>query len=115
MFRIATKIFAGALVIAGLPAGAWAQTGNGTPTCSDSTAVDVDVHGQHVIGDYVAGIGHSVLDWPPSGGGIGQVVGDNRGVAVKGGPGPGFHFENEPPIAPGASFCTDSQSPGWPH
>lgn len=110
MVRIATKLFASALVLAGIPAGAGAQTGNGTPTCSD--VLEIDVHGQHIIGDYVTGIGHGELDWPPSGTGVGQIVGDNRGVAVKGGPGPGFHFVQENPIAPGASFCTDSESPG---
>lgn len=107
----ATKLCAAALALAGLPAGAGAQSSNATPTCSD--VLDIDVHGQHVIGDYVTGLGHDDLDWAPDGSEIGQTVGDNRGVAVKGGPGPGFHFENG--VAPGASFCTDSQSPGWPH
>lgn len=91
--------------------GAGAQSTNPTPTCSGT--LDIEVHGQHVIGDYVTGLGHDDLDWPPSGQEIGQTVRENRGVAVAGGPGPGFHFENG--FAPGASFCTDSQSPGWPH
>lgn len=91
--------------------GAGAQSTNASPTCSDM--LDIDVHGEHVIGEYVTGILHENLEWPPSGGVVGSTVGDNRGVAIEGGPGPGFHFENG--IAPGASFCTDSQSPGWPH
>jgi hypothetical protein len=87
------------------------QSTNPTPTCSD--ALGIEVHGQHVIGDYVTGIGHDNLDWAPSGRNIGETVGANHGVAIEGGPGPGFHFENG--VAPGASFCTDSQSPGIPH
>jgi hypothetical protein len=98
------------LVAAGA-ASATAQSTNPTPTCSD--ALDIEVHGQHVIGDYVTGIGHEDLDWPPGDDGIGQTVAENGGVAVRGGPGPGFHFEHG--VAPGASFCTDSQSPGFPH
>jgi hypothetical protein len=71
------------------------------PTCSDSTIIDVEVHGQHIIGDYVLGVGHGNLGWPPA-----RQVGGGGGVAVKGGPGPGFHF-TIPGLAPGASFCTD--------
>lgn len=78
------------------------------PTCSD--VLDIDVHGQHVIGDYASGTGHDQLGWPPSGRDISETVGANRGVVVRGGPGPGYHFDNE--VAPGASLCTDSQSPG---
>lgn len=77
------------------------------PTCSDT--LGIDVHGQHVIGDYVTGL-HGQLDWPPDGREIGKTVGENRGVVTAGGPGPGFHFPND--FAPGASFCTDSESPG---
>jgi hypothetical protein len=79
------------------------------PTCSGT--LDIDVHGQHVVGDYVTGIGHSSLDWPPSGGVVGDAVSANGGAAVPGGPGPGFHFPNG--FSPGASFCLDqSQAPG---
>ncbi len=79
------------------------------PTCSDSTLIDVEVHGQHVIGDYVTGLGHGVLTWPPRGQ-VGAAVGSD-GPAVVGGPGPGFHFPRG--IAPGASFCVlQSSSPG---
>ena len=79
------------------------------PTCSGT--LDVAVHGQHVVGDYVTGIGRGELDWPPSGGVVGKAVGQN-GAAVPGGPGPGFHFPNG--FAPGASFClSQSQSPGF--
>lgn len=79
------------------------------PTCSDE--LGISVHGQHVIGDYVTGSGTGSEDgFPPDGTFIGQIVSDNGGAAIPGGPGPGFHFPNG--VAPGASFCTDSQSPG---
>jgi hypothetical protein len=78
------------------------------PTCSGT--LGIEVHGQHIVADYVTGIGHMDLDWPPSGGVVGQTVGSNGGVAIAGGPGPGFHFPNG--FAPGASFCNGSNSPG---
>jgi hypothetical protein len=82
---------------------------DGDPTCSD--ALDIAVHGQHVVGDYVTGSGTGSEDgFPPDGSFIGQTVSANGGAAIPGGPGPGFHFPNG--IAPGASFCNDSQSPG---
>lgn len=75
-------------------------------TCSSS--IGTEVHGQHVLGLYVVG-GQLALDsWPPTGG-VGQYIA-GRGAALPGGPGPGFHFPNG--FAPGASFCTDSNSPG---
>jgi hypothetical protein len=81
---------------------------NGNPTCSD--VLDIAVHGQHVVGDYVAGMGHGALGWPPSGQ-VGKTVAGG-GPAVPGGPGPGFHFPNG--FAPGASFCNpQSKSPGF--
>lgn len=33
--------------------------GAAVPTCSD--ILDIEVHGQHVVGDYVTGIGHDTL------------------------------------------------------
>lgn len=74
------------------------------PTCS---GVVGEVHGHHVVADYVFGIGHDQMAWPPAG------QGDASGGAVlPGGPGPGFHFPNG--FAPGASFCiAESQSPGF--
>lgn len=80
----------------------------GQPTCSDN--LDIDVHGQHVVGDYVTGIGHDELGWPARGREVGAATAANGGAAVPGGPGPGFHFDHD--VAPGASFCTDSRSPG---
>lgn len=75
-------------------------------TCTSS--IGTEVHGQHVLGLYVVG-GQLALDsWPPTGG-VGQFIAGD-GAALPGGPGPGFHFPNG--FAPGASFCTDSNSPG---
>ena len=83
--------------------------GEGDPTCSDT--LGLDVHGQHVVGDYVTGSGTGSDDgFPPDGSYIGEILSENGGAAIPGGPGPGFHFPNG--IAPGASFCNDSQSPG---
>jgi hypothetical protein len=80
-----------------------------TPTCSD--VLGIEVHGQHIIGDYITGIGHEDLSWPPSGGVVGQTIAGS-GVVVAGGPGPGFHFPNG--FAPGASFCNpQSNAPGF--
>jgi hypothetical protein len=80
-------------------------TAGGEPTCSSQ--LGTDVHGQHIISDYVTGT-HSIT-WPPAGQ-VGSVMQEQKGVALAGGPGPGFHFPNG--FAPGASFCTNSQSKG---
>lgn len=71
------------------------------PTCADE--LDIANHGQHVVGEYVTGLG---LDWPPGGG-----VKAAGGADQPGGPAAGGHFGAG--VAPGASFCVDqSQSPG---
>ena len=75
-------------------------------TCSDVEFLAIDVHGMHVVRDYVMGGG--LTDWPPKGGVVGDAT--RGGAFLPGGPGPGFHFPNG--IAPGASFCNDSNSPG---
>ena len=111
MTHNATKALMAALATIGLAGSATAQSTNATPTCSEM--LDIDVHGQHVIADYVTGLGHENVEWPMDGRTIGSTVSANGGVAVAGGPGPGFHFEFG--FAPGASFCTDSNSPGIPH
>jgi len=99
-------VVAAAIIVAMAGANA-AGAGAGTPTCSDT--LGVEVHGQHIVGDYVTGVGHDTIPWPPTGGIVGDATAGS-GVAVRGGPGPGFHFPNN--VAPGASFCTDSSSPG---
>lgn len=76
------------------------------PTCSDVGFLGIEVHGQHVVRDYVMGGG--LESWPPKGGVVGAAT--KGGAALPGGPGPAFHFANG--VAPGASFCTDSNSPG---
>jgi hypothetical protein len=77
------------------------------PTCSGT--LGIAVHGQHIVGDYVTGLGHGDISWPPRGE-VGPAVA-GQGPAVPGGPGPGFHFPNG--FSPGASFCLDqSQAPG---
>jgi hypothetical protein len=70
----------------------------------------IEVHGQHVVGDYVTGLGGigGGLSWPPSG--VGATVGANKGAVTPGGPGPGFHFTIEG-LAPGASFCNPQAHP----
>jgi len=93
---LVTTVLAGSVLALGAPAMA-------APTCADT--LGIANHGQHIVGDYVTGIGAGELGWPPTGS-----VGGGGGVAVKGGPGPGFHFPND--FAPGASFCTGSNSPG---
>jgi len=80
------------------------------PTCSDA-GLDIEVHGQHVVRDYVVG-DHDFQAWPPSGGDVGDAVA-GEGAHLPGGPGPAFHFAND--IPPGASFCNEqAQSPGSP-
>ena len=83
----------------------------GSPTCVSTIDFvfgdDVANHGQHVVGDYAHGGGHNALGWPPS-----SESNARGGAVLPGGPaaGPGGHFDGG--VAPGASFCTDSQSPG---
>ena len=96
-------IATGMLGAATLPAAA-------QPTCSDA-GLDIEVHGQHVVRDYVVG-DPDFQAWPPSGGDVGHAVA-GEGAALPGGPGPAFHFAND--IPPGASFCNEqAQSPGSP-
>jgi ABC-type uncharacterized transport system permease subunit len=86
----------------------FAGAAQAAPTCSGT--LGIAVHGQHIVGDYVSGIGHDALGWPPAGGVVGAAIG-GTGATVPGGPGPGFHFPQG--FAPGASFCLpQSQSPG---
>lgn len=90
-----------------LSAAGIASAGKDGPTCSTIAELGVDVHGQHIVRDYVMGHEGADSDWPYSGT-VGSAVGANRGAAIPGGPRPTLHF----PFAPGASFCTDSNSPG---
>jgi hypothetical protein len=76
------------------------------PTCADLGPLGIEVHGQHIVRDYVTG--GALTSWPPKGA-VGAAI-SGSGAVVPGGPGPGYHFPNG--FAPGASFCTDSNSPG---
>lgn len=95
-----------ALAAAGLLTVSMATTTSAaSPTCSEM--MGIEVHGRHIIGDYV--IGGGLADWPPAGQ-VGSAIA-GQGVEIRGGPGPGFHFEFG--FAPGASFCLEqSRSPG---
>lgn len=81
---------------------------NAGPTCSGT--LDIANHGEHIVADYITGLGRETMEWSPSGGVVGEALAGN-GAAVPGAAGPGSHFVNG--FAPGASFCLDqSQSPG---
>lgn len=88
-----------------------ATANSGEPTCSE---FGIAVYGEHAIGDYVTDIGGGVfgdgLGWPPDGSEVGAWLHEHGGPHILGGHGPGFHFEHG--FAPGASACTDSESPG---
>jgi hypothetical protein len=99
---IVTAVVLGAFAFAG---GGGIASAHGT--CEGVFGSDLQVHGQHVVGDYVTGLGgiSGAMDWPPSGGIVGEAVQANGGAALPGGPGPNFHFPND--FAPGASFCLE--------
>ena len=87
-------------------------SGHGDATCHDALGSGIEVHGQHIVGDYVTGLGGIFgdgLQWPPAGQ-VGQAVKESGGAALPGGPGPGFHF-TIPGLAPGASFCNAQAHP----
>ena len=103
----------------GLTAGALALAlGGGTAsahdeaTCSGALGSDIVVHGQHIVGDYVTGLGGIFSDGPewPFAGQVGAAVQENGGALMPGGPGPGFHFTIEG-LPPGASFCNEQAHP----
>jgi hypothetical protein len=83
-----------------------AASAHDTATCDNLFG---EVHGYHILADYVTGIGSELLegpglDWPPT------EYNAAGGAALPGGPGPAFHFVNE--VAPGASFCTGGAQSG---
>ena len=84
-----------------------ALAGPDGPTCFDVFGSEdlIANHGQHIIGDYVTGVEHKNQEWSPNG-----TVGGGGGAFLPGGPGAGGHLPNN--VAPGASFCTGSNSPG---
>jgi hypothetical protein len=74
-------------------AGSAAAHGSENSTCADVGFLDVHVHGDHVIRDYVGDVGQG-----------------EGGADLPGGPGPGFHFTIDG-LAPGASFCNPQAHP----
>lgn len=101
------RLLLSAAAVAALAIGAAAPVAAGDPTCADT--LGIENHGQHIVGMYVVDMNQLYLPyWPPAGG-VGQYIA-GEGASLPGGPGPGFHFPNG--FAPGASFCTDSNSPG---
>lgn len=79
-----------------------------TPTCTEQ--LGTATHGEHVLYDYIIGVGRdSDVPWPPSGGLVGEILSESGGALVPGAPGP-VHMSKG--FAPGASFCTASSSPG---
>jgi hypothetical protein len=102
MRRLATAAVAATALTLSLAGVAGARE----PTCSQHFPFP---HGYHIIADYVTGIGSEFLggpgiEWPPKG------LNAEGGAVLPGGPGPAFHFVLG--VAPGASFCNDSNSPG---
>jgi hypothetical protein len=107
--RTTIALATGALALA--LAGGTASAHDG-PTCEDALGSGIVVHGQHVVGDYVTGLGGIFgdgLQWPPAGQ-VGAAVQENGGARTPGGPGPGFHFTIDG-LAPGASFCNEQAHP----
>ena len=77
------------------------------------------VHGFHIVSDYVVGVPsdfvyeavnggaanpNDEIAWPPT------EVNAAGGAVTPGGPGPGFHFTFGGGVPPGASFCTGANS-----
>lgn len=96
------RLLLAAATVAVLLGAAAAPAAASEATCSDLFGYP---HGYHIVADYVTGIGSEVLGgpgiaWPPT---DANAAG---GAAHPGGP---YHGGA---IAPGASFCTDSNSPG---
>jgi hypothetical protein len=104
-FVIAGMLGAGiAASLVAMPAAAFAAE----PTCTEQ--LGTQTHGEHVLYDYIIGVGRdSDVSWPPSGGIVGHVLLEAGGALVPGAPGP-VHMSKG--FAPGASFCTGSSSPG---
>ena len=76
------------------------------PTCANEQFQldDIANHAQHIIGDYVTGVGRGNLAWPPNGE-VGDIGGPEGGAVAPGAAAAKGHFGTEG-FAPGASFCT---------
>ena len=110
MYRFQTKASRLALILPVVAAAVMVPASMATagPTCSST--LDIANHGEHIVADYITGLGRENMEWSPSGGVVGEALAGS-GAAVPGAPGPGSHFVHG--FAAGASFCLDqSQSPG---
>ena len=107
LIRLSAAGVAAAALVA--PAGG---AGAHEATCENVFDSGIEVHGQHVVGDYVTDLGAVLgtdLEWPPAGQ-VGENIGGNGGAVNPGGAGPGLHFQLG--LAPGASFCLEQAHPG---
>jgi hypothetical protein len=101
---------AAAAALVGLVIASGAAPAGAAPNCVDYFAQNFDSaisnHGQHIVGDYVMGTGHThdgaAWPWP---GDVGATIGGS-GASNPGAPGIQEH-----PFPPGASFCNGSNSP----
>ncbi|HEX6235492.1 MAG TPA: hypothetical protein VFZ63_20350 [Jiangellaceae bacterium] len=113
MYRFQTAKSRRALIALALPVIAAASLVPASMAAADATCsgtLDIANHGEHIVADYITGLGRENVEWSPSGGLVGEALA-GTGAAVPGAPGPGSHFVHG--FAPGASFCLDqSQSPG---
>ena len=110
--RSSRLIAVAAVAALGTTLAAGSAAAHGEATCADAFGSGIVVHGQHIVGDYVTGLGgifDDGLQWPPAGQ-VGEAVRANGGAALPGGPGPGFHFTISG-LAPGASFCNEQAHP----
>lgn len=99
------------IVAAAIALPAAAASAHDDPTCADVFGSGIEVHGQHVVGDYVTDLGAVLgtdLEWPPAGQ-VGENIGGQGGAVNPGGAGPGLHFLLGLP--PGASFCVEQAHP----
>lgn len=96
MSRVARA--ASAVLVGGLTVGLGAADVSAADRATCSDVLDVIVHGQHVVADYVMGADHDLVGWPPTRG-VGADVG-GTGAAAPGGP-----RHEGLGVGPGASFC----------
>lgn len=101
--KISQLVIGGTATAAVILAAQGVALAEGNPTCGGVVGT---VHGHHVVADYVDGEGHEVVTWPPA-----RQVDAAGGAAHPGAPGARGHMLVG--IAPGASFCTASNAPGW--
>jgi hypothetical protein len=112
MHSIKRVVALAVIAVCGTALSAGPAAAHGDATCHDALGSGIEVHGQHIVGDYVTGLGGIFgdgLQWPPAGQ-VGEAVKANGGAAMPGGPGPGFHF-GIPGLPPGASFCIEQAHP----